>query len=84
MDWSWSWDSIKVESHGISIRVYFLSNVDNNLGHGSYLISSNGYSWSHTEQSNNISVVGFKFVLNDVIQIEYEKSKIKFWNRNSN
>jgi hypothetical protein len=50
--------------------IYFL-NLDNNLGHGSYLISSNGYSWSHTEQANNIAVVSFKFKEGDLIQLEY-------------
>lgn len=47
----------------------YLITSDNNLGHGSYLISSNGYSWSHTEQSNNIAIVNFKFKEGDIVQI---------------
>ena len=27
----------------------------NNLGHGSYLISSNAYSWSHSVKEDNIA-----------------------------
>lgn len=58
--------------------------LDNNLGHGSYLISSNGYSWSHTEQANNIAVVAFKFKEGDIVQIEYEKVKLIFLNKITN
>lgn len=54
------------------------------MGHGSYLISSNGYSWSHTEQSNNITVVGFKFKEGDMVQLEYDKAKITYTNKSSN
>jgi len=53
------------------LNVHNFLNSDNNLGHGSYLISSNGYSWSHTEQTNNITVVTFKFKEGDLIQLEY-------------
>ncbi len=66
------------------MNVYINNILDSNLGHGSYLISSNGYSWSHTEQSNNIAVVTFKFKEGDLIQLEYEKTKLIFSNKNSN
>lgn len=62
----------------------FYITIDNNLGHGSYLISSNGYSWSHTEQANNIAVVGFKFKEGDIIQIQYDKTKLVYLNKASN
>lgn len=64
--------------------MYFIDNKDNNIGHGSYLISSNGYSWSHSQQSNNIAVVSFKFKQNDQIEITYDKSKISLLNKSTN
>ena len=66
----WNPIEIKIFKFQILMYIYFL-NLDNNLGHGSYLISSNGYSWSHTEQANNIAVVSFKFKEGDLIQLEY-------------
>ncbi len=41
-----------------------------NLGHGSYLISSNGYTWSSSKQANNSAYVGsFNFTTNDYIVV---------------
>ena len=47
--------------------MYFNSKLDNTLGHGSYLLSSNGCSWSHSEQAANIVVVDFKFKKGDTV-----------------
>ena len=42
------------------------------LGHGSYLISSNGYSWSHSIQGDNSVYKSFQFTTNDVIRMELD------------
>lgn len=60
--------------------MYVVGYTDNNLGHGSYLISSNGYAWSHTDKSHNISVVDFKFKQGDIVEVELSKSKLVFRN----
>ena len=39
------------------------------VGHGSYLISGNGYSWSHFESNNNSVCNSFSFHTNDIIII---------------
>ena len=44
----------------------------NNIGHGSYLISSNGYSWSHSVKEYNSACKTFQFNINDIIYIEYD------------
>lgn len=42
------------------------------LGHGSYLISSNGYTWSHSIQADNSSFKSFYFSTNDIVRIELD------------
>ena len=44
----------------------------NNLGHGSYLVSSNGYSWSSTKKEDNVAFKNFHFENNDTIYIEFD------------
>jgi len=39
------------------------------LGHGSYLLSSNGYTWSNSIQADNSSFKSFYFSTNDVLRI---------------
>lgn len=38
------------------------------IGHGAYMVSANGGSWSHTKAEHNNSVKAFKFTKGDVIQ----------------
>lgn len=42
-----------------------------NIGHGSYLISGNGYSWSHGSADKNSKMLSFSFTTGDLIAIEY-------------
>jgi hypothetical protein len=44
----------------------------NNLGHGSYLISCNGYSWSHSKKEDNIVNNTFVFAAGDIITVEFD------------
>jgi hypothetical protein len=41
----------------------------NNTGHGCYMISSNGGSWSHIEPSLNNTVKTFKFGKGDTVRV---------------
>ena len=43
--------------------------------HGSYLISTNGYSWSHSQPEFNAATKSFSFHSGDVIKIEYFSNK---------
>ena len=50
------------------------------LGHGSYLISTNGYSWSHSEKEFNSAFKCFTFSVGDTVYMEYNPHtrKLKF------
>lgn len=50
------------------------------IGHGSYLISTNGYSWSHSIKEFNSVFKCFTFAVGDTINIEYNPvlGKLKF------
>lgn len=52
----------------------------NNIGHGSYLISSNGYSWSHSVKEFNSASKTFHFTVNDIIYMEFDpiEKKLRF------
>lgn len=53
------------------------------LGHGGYLISSNGGSWSSVDSSKNNVVTSFNFVVDDIIVLHYipEEKKVVFWKK---
>ena len=55
-----------------------------NIGHGSYLISCNGYSWSHSVKEFNYACKAFNFTNNDIIYIEYDpkEGKLRFQKNN--
>ena len=49
-------------------------------GHGLYMIGSNGYCWSHSQEEFNNVWESFEFGENDVIYVEYDPiyKKLKF------
>lgn len=52
------------------------------LGHGSYLISSNGYSWSSIQSTSNSTYHGFNYAAGDYVIVEFECSdswKLNFY-----
>ncbi|CAK60913.1 unnamed protein product (macronuclear) [Paramecium tetraurelia] len=48
-----------------------------NIGHGSYLISNNAYSWSHLQKDLNSAHKSFDFGVGDIIVIEVDIPKKK-------
>lgn len=48
-----------------------------NIGHGSYLISTNGYTWSHSIKEFNSSSKCFSFTNNDIVYIEFDPINLK-------
>ena len=42
------------------------------IGHGSYMISANGYVWSHTETQVNSKFQSFLFQTGDVLALQYD------------
>ena len=57
-----------------------------NIGHGSYLISTNGYSWSHSVKEFNSAYKTFQFTVNDTVFMEYDPigGKLRFRKNNGN
>lgn len=49
-------------------------------GHGSYMISNNGYSWSHSDSTFNSAHKTFNFSVGDIVYVEYDKlaKKLRF------
>ncbi len=52
--------------------MYIVVYADDNLGHGSYLLSSNGYIWSTSEATDNIAKKGFEFKNGASILVEFD------------
>lgn len=54
-------------------------------GHGAYMMSSNGGSWSHTQAEHNNSMKALKFVKGDIVHatINQQEHKITFQKNNS-
>lgn len=54
------------------------------LGHGGYMISANGGTWSNSNNQHNNKVKAFKFSKSDIICItaDFEKKKIT-WKKKS-
>ena len=52
----------------------------NNIGHGSYLISTNGYTWSHSVKEFNSAFKSFQFNVNDTVYVQYDPidKKLRF------
>ncbi|EGR33160.1 hypothetical protein IMG5_060530 [Ichthyophthirius multifiliis] len=42
------------------------------VGHGSYLVSGNGYTWSHYKSENNSASKSFSFATGDIIYGEFD------------
>ena len=45
---------------------------DVSIGHGSYLMSSNGYIWSNSNPSDNIKQNGFSFQVGSTVTVEFD------------
>jgi hypothetical protein len=45
--------------------------------HGSYLVSANGYSWSHSQPESNSSCKSFTFGEGDTVFVEYDNKEKK-------
>ncbi len=64
--------------------MYLFINKDEQLGHGSYLISNNGYTWSHSSTDDNICPCGYTFKNGQIIDVTLTPTEILFFNRESN
>lgn len=70
------WIGIGISLHNVIKNANFHFNYTV-IGHGSYLISSNGYSWSHSQKEFNSAFKSFNFVVNDVVYVEYDPIALK-------
>jgi len=79
------WIGIGISLHNLIKNANFHFNYTV-IGHGNYLISSNGYSWSHSQKEFNSAFKSFNFLVNDIIYIEYDPValKLRFLKNSSN
>lgn len=56
-----------------------------NIGHGSYMISANGYTWSHSIKQANSAYKSFTYTTGDTLYVEYDAytKKLKFVKNNN-
>lgn len=74
---SWIGLGICNKQHVKNASYYF--NTDD-IGHGSYLMTNDGYSWHHTDSSINSQIQNVLFQTNDVVIMTFDPKKktIKF------
>lgn len=64
------WVGIGISLKNTLIKANYHFNYTN-IGHGSYLISNNGYSWSHSNKDFNSAYKSFPFAVGDIVYLEY-------------
>jgi hypothetical protein len=79
---SWVNLGVCVKSKVVSANYYF--NTED-IGHGAYTISNDGYSWHNTETSSNSYYHGWSFNQGDIVTMTFDpKTKsIKYSKENS-
>lgn len=68
------WIGLGICLHNVIVNGNYKFNYTQNF-HGSYLISTNGYSWSHSQTAFNSAQKSFIYSEGDVIKISYEVEK---------
>jgi hypothetical protein len=58
--------------------MYMPLNSDEVLGHGSYLLSNNGYTWSHSSSEDNIHACLFTFKQDQIVEVTLEPDHLLF------
>jgi hypothetical protein len=48
------------------------------MGHGSYLLSNNGYTWSHSRPEDNIHACSFTFKQGNIIEVKVTATDLTF------
>ena len=62
--------------------MYIPRYLDSTTGHGSYLLSTNGYTWSHSEEGDNIKLKAFTFDTGANVKVAFDpiNSKVIYTN----
>jgi hypothetical protein len=64
------WIGVGICLHDVIVSGNYKFNYTQNY-HGSYLISTNGYSWSHSQTAFNSAQKSFSYAEGDTIKITY-------------
>jgi len=59
----------KIASVDYAFKCNKIVSLDENMGHGSFLLSNNGYTWSHFYPEDNIRACLFTFKQDEVIKV---------------
>lgn len=59
-----------------------IAKIDSTIGHGSYLLSTNGYTWSHSRAGDNIKLKAFAFDTGTNVKVTFDpcNNKIVYTN----
>ena len=73
------WIGVGMSLKNVITKANFMFNYSS-IGHGSYMISNNGYSWSHSAPEFNSAHKTFPYTVNDIVYMEYDKinKKLRF------
>ena len=52
-------------------------NTDSTIGHGSFLLSTNGYTWSHSKAEDNIKLKAFEFDTGTNVGVTFDPHNLK-------
>lgn len=58
--------------------MYQVRYLDENMGHGSFLLSNNGYTWSHCFPEDNIHSTLFTFKQDNIVELTLEPKELTF------
>lgn len=74
------WIAVGISLKNLIINAKYGFNYTS-IGHGSYQISANGYSWSHSSKDFNSASKSFSFTTGDTIYIQYDPRdrKVRFF-----
>ena len=70
------WIGVGICLQNVIVKTGYLFNYTKPF-HGSYLVSSNGYSWSHSHPQLNSVSSGFPFMEGDTIKVTYHPGKLE-------
>ena len=68
----------KISAINYAFKCNCCCNKDESLGHGSFLLSNNGYTWSHSNSEDNIHSCLFTFKQDNTVEVTLSPNDISF------
>ena len=58
--------------------VYFSHNLEASLGHGTFMLAKNSYTYSHSDKTENMMMKGFPFGTGDEVTVSVKGTEVQF------